>query len=104
MRAEDHLVGLEHLMGDAVVPAVALCPGHRLAAEGGVVQGDGAKSHPAGPAQIHAVARFQSAGEGDKQFAVTGQGVDEPLFPGLKGLIVSPMQRNDIGIHNNNSG
>ena len=85
----------------AVVLAVALSPGHRLAAEGRVVQGDGPKADPAGPAQVHAVAGLQPAGEGDKQFAISCQGADEPLFPGLKVLIVSPIQRDYIGIHNN---
>ncbi len=101
VHAEDHLVGLDHLMRDAVVLAVALSPGHRLAAEGRVVQGDGPKADPAGPAQVHAVAGLQPAGEGDKQFAISCQGADEPLFPGLKVLIVSPIQRDYIGIHNN---
>ncbi|MNR47840.1 hypothetical protein D3C85_1669920 [compost metagenome] len=84
--------------------AVALGPGHRLAAEGRVIQRDGTEPDPAGTAQIHAVAGFQPAGEGDDQFAMTGQGLDKPLLPGLKTLIVSPIQHDNIGIHYSGPG
>ncbi|MNT10279.1 hypothetical protein D3C72_1451000 [compost metagenome] len=102
--ADEDLVGLEHLVLYAVMAAVALGPGDRLAAEGRAVQGDGPDPGPAGAAQIHAVTGRQPAGEGDDQFAMTGQGLDEQLFPGLKGLIVSPIQHDNIGIHDNSSG
>ena len=104
MHAEDHLVCLDHLMRDAVVLAVPPGPCHRLAAEGGIVQGHGTNADPAGSTQIHAIAGFQAAGEADKQFAISCQGIDEPLFPGLKVLIVSPIQRDYVGIHDNHSG
>ena len=70
----------------------------------GAVQSDGADPDTAGAAQIHAVAGLQSTGEGDRQFAVASQGLDKRLLPGLKGLIVSSIQHNDIGIHNNGTG
>lgn len=53
-------------MRDAVVLAVTPGPGHRVAAEGGIVQGRGTNADLAGPTQIHAIAGFQAAGEADK--------------------------------------
>ena len=77
MIAEDHLIGFDHPLFDAVTLAVALGARHFLAAAGRAVQGDGSDPDTAGAAQIHAVAGFQSTGEGDRQFAVASQGLDK---------------------------